>query len=85
MMDAEIIEKLMPLLPFIFMVFYVGVEDIGAKVMFGVFGATTAMFMSFEIAASFNWLSLVYFTMGIGLLLLVLADYTRHMSEVKRK
>lgn len=84
-MDATIIEKLLPLLPFVFMVFYFGVDNIGHRMMFGVFAATSSIFMSFEIVTSLNWLSLVYFLMGIGMLAIILADYTRHATEVKRK
>lgn len=82
----QVAEMLMPLFPFFFVLLYLISDNINGKIMFGVFGATTAIFMSFEIATSLNWLALVYFMLGIGLLAMVLTDYTRHMaSEVKKK
>ena len=84
-MDAEIIEKLMPLLPFIFMVFYFGVEGIEYKAMFGIMAAITSIFMSFEIVTSFNWLSLVYFCMGIGIALLLIVEYEKAIRKGGKK
>lgn len=78
-------ELLMPLFPFFFVMLYIVADDINGKIMFGVFGATTAIFMSFEIATSLNWLSLVYFMLGIGMLAKLLTDYTQHMAGVKKK
>lgn len=83
---SQVAEMLMPLFPFFFVLLYMVANDINGKVMFGVFGATTAIFMSFEIATSLNWLAIVYFMLGIGMLAMLLHDYTRHMaSEVKKK
>jgi len=84
-MDATIIEKLMPLLPFIFMVFYFGIESIGHRMMFGVFAAASSIFMSFEITTSFNWLSLIYFCMGIGIALMLIVEYEKATREEGKK
>lgn len=84
-MDVEIIEKLMPLLPFVFLVFHFGAENIGHKMMFGVFAAASSVFMSFEIATDFNWLSLIYFCMGIGIALMLIVEYEKATKEEGKK
>jgi len=84
-MDITIIEKLMPLLPFIFLVFHFGSENIGTRVLFGIFAAASSIFMSFEIVTSFNWLSLIYFCMGIGIALLMVVEYEKAIKEEGKK
>lgn len=82
---TEIAQYLMPLFPFFFVLLHEVTDRAGSRIMFGLMAAVTSMFMSFEIATSIDWLSLVYFALAVGMGIKVIVDYdVSKKKEVKR-